>query len=185
MSEANEQRCPPQPLIKPVDRNQYLLRPCHVERLIPENHPARDIWETVGRLDLSHFYEDIKSNSERGGRSATDPRLLISLWIYAYSRGVGAAREVEQLCDYDPAFQWLTGMESVNYHTLSDFRGDWEESEEVFSQILAVLLAEGLITLEQVMQDGTKIGASTSGNTFHREKSLQQHLEEARRQVAA
>ena len=185
MSEANEQRCPPQPLIKPVDRNQYLLRACHVERLIPENHPARDIWETVGRLDLSHFYEDIKSNTQQGGRSATDPRLLISLWIYAYSRGVGAAREVEQLCEYDPAFQWLTGMESVNYHTLSDFRGDWEESEEVFSQILAVLLAEGLITLEQVMQDGTKIGASASGNTFHREKSLQQHLEEARRQVAA
>src|SRR5437764_11108777 len=84
MSEANEQRCPPQPLIKPVDRNQYLLRACHVERLIPENHPARDIWETVGRLDLSHFYEDIKSNTQQGGRSATDPRLLISLWIYAY-----------------------------------------------------------------------------------------------------
>jgi hypothetical protein len=50
--------------------------------------------------------------------------LLISIWVYAYSRGIGSAREISRLCEIDPAFQWLTGMNLINHHTLSDFRVD-------------------------------------------------------------
>lgn len=97
---------------------------------------------------------------KEGGRSAFDPQLLISLWIYAYSQGIGSAREVARRCEYDPAFQWLTGWEEVNYHTLGDFRVEKQkELDELFTQVLAALSQEGLITLEQVMQDGTKIRA--------------------------
>jgi len=60
-----------------------------VEQLIGEDHAARAIWELVGRLDLEGFYAGIECSEEEGGRPAFDPRLLISLWIYAYSQGIG------------------------------------------------------------------------------------------------
>src|SRR5215472_13060271 len=63
----------------------------------------------------SGFYENIESSAEAGGRPAIDRQRLISWWVYAYSRGIGSAREIERRCEYDPAFQWLTGMEPVNY----------------------------------------------------------------------
>ncbi len=111
-----------QPLIRYVNRQQMSWRAVDVERLIGEDHPARAIWGLVGRLDLSPFYQAIESSAEEGGRPAFDPQLLISLWVYAYSKGIGSAREVARRCEYDPAFQWLTGLDEVNYHTLASFR---------------------------------------------------------------
>ncbi len=37
--------------LKGVDWKQLLLRAIDVERLIEEEHPARAVWEFVGRLD--------------------------------------------------------------------------------------------------------------------------------------
>ncbi len=172
-------------LIRYVNRQQMSWRAVDVEKLIGEDHPARAIWTLVGRLDLSRFYEGIASSAEEGGRPAIDPQLLVSLWVYAYSQGMGSAREVARRCEYDPAFQWLTGLDEVNYHTLADFRVEkQQELDELFTQVLGVLSAEGLITLEQVMQDGTKIRALASTRSYHREETIREHLERARRRVA-
>src|SRR5713101_3458092 len=174
-----------QPLIRYINRQQMSWRAVDVEHLIGEDHPARAIWALVGRLDLSAFYRAIESSTEEGGRPAFDPQLLISLWVYAYSRGIGSAREVARRCEYDPAFQWLTGLEEVNYHTLADFRVEKQkELDELFTQLLAALSKEGLITLEQVMQDGTKIKALASTRSYQREGTIREHLERARQRVA-
>src|SRR6202158_4217649 len=174
------------PLIRYVNRQQMSWRAVDVERLIGEDHPARAIWTLVGRLDLSSFYRGIESSSEEGGRPAFDPQLLISLWVYAYSQGIGSAREVARRCEYDPAFQWLTGLTEVNYHTLADFRVEkQQELDELFTQVLAALSKEGLITPEQVMQDGTKIKALASSRSYRYEGAIRKHLEQARQQVAA
>jgi len=176
----------PEPLLQFINRQQMCWRAVDVDQLIALQHPARAIWELTGRLDLRAFYEGIGSSAAEGGRPAIDPRLLISLWVYAYSLGIGSAREVERRCEHDPAFQWLTGMAAVNHHTLADFRVQrGAQLEELFTQLLGVLSAQGLITLEEVMQDGTKIRAQASGKTFHREPALREHLERARQQVAA
>jgi transposase len=173
-----------QPLIRPINRQQMSWRAVDVEKLIGEDHPARAIWTLVGRLDLSRFYEGIASSAEEGGRPAIDPQLLVSLWVYAYSQGIGSAREVARRCEFDPAFQWLTGLDEVNYHTLADFRVEKQtELDELFTQVLGVLSGEGLITLEQVMQDGTKIRALASRRSIQREHGLREHLERARRRV--
>jgi transposase len=140
----------------------------------------------VGHLDLSSFYRAIESSVEEGGRPAFDPQLLISLWVYAYSRGISSARELTRRCEYDPAFQWLTGLMEVNYHTLTDFRVEKQkELDELFTQVLAALSNEGLITLEQVTQDGTKIRALASSRSYRNEGTIREHLEQARQQVAA
>src|SRR5260370_14446068 len=153
-------------------------------RLIGEDHPARAIWTLIGRMDLSHFYQGIESSAEEGGRPAFDPQLLISLWVYAYSQGIGSAREVARRCEFDPAFQWLTGLDEVNYHTLADFRVEKQnELDELFTQVLAALSKEGLITLDQVMQDGTKIRAAASPRSVQRESTIREHWERARRRV--
>lgn len=172
-------------LIRPINRQQMCWRPVDVERLIDEEHLARAIWALVGRLELRRFYEGIESSAAEGGRPAYDPQLLISLWVYAYSLGIGSAREVARRCEYDPAFQWLTGLDEVNYHTLADFRVEkGQELDELFTQVLAALSQEGLVTLEQVMQDGTKIKALVSRRSYQKETTLREHLERARRRVA-
>src|SRR6202165_6071378 len=173
-----------QPLIRYVNRQQMSWRAVDVEKLISEDHPARAIWTLVGRLDLSPFYRAIDSSVEEGGRPAFDPQLLLSLWVYAYSQGIGSAREVARRCEYDPAFQWLTGLTEVNYHTLADFRVEKQgELDGLFTQVLAALSKEGLVTLEQVMQDGTKIKALASTRSYQREGTIQGHLERARQRV--
>lgn len=171
-------------LIRHVNRQQLTWRAIDVERLIEEDHPARAIWSLVGGLDLQRFYDEIESSVEEGGRPAFDPRMLISVWVYAYAKGIGSAREVARRCEFDPAFQWLTGLEEVNYHTLADFRvNKGQELDNLFTQVLAALSKEGLITLHQVMQDGTKIQALASSRSFHKEQTIREHLERARRRV--
>lgn len=174
------------PRLKVVDRGQMLFRVVEVERLVEDDHPARAIWALVSGLDLSGFHGLIKAVEGVAGREPWDPRLLISLWIYAYSRGIGSAREVARRCQYDPGFQWLTGMQEINYHTLSDFRvGHQAALDDVFAQVLGLLSSEGLITLERVMHDGTKIQAWAGADSFRREERVRQHLEAAREQVKA
>jgi transposase len=176
----------PKPRLKPINRQQLLLRTVEVEQLVPEDHEVRAIWELVGQLDLSPYYRQIRAVEGVAGREPVDPQLLISLWIYAYSEGVSSAREVSRLCEYHPAYQWLTGMEVINHHTLSDFRVDHREAlDELFAKALGLLSAEGLISLERVMQDGTKVKACAGADTFRREGRLESHLEMARQQVAA
>jgi len=167
-----------------VDRRQLLFRTVDVEQLIEEDHPARAIWEFVGQLDLTRYTEQVRSVAGSAGRPAFDPQLLVSLWVYSYSRGVSSARAIERLCEFDPAYQWLTGMEGISAHTLSDFRVAHAEAlRELFVQTLALLSAEELITLERVMQDGTKVRACASSSGFRSKGRVEAYLRQARQTV--
>ena len=74
--------------------NRYQLRwAClDLERSIGADHPARAIWELVGRLDLQEFEAECLSREGQAGRPGWPPRVLISVWIYAYSQGIASAR---------------------------------------------------------------------------------------------
>ena len=175
----------PKPRLRPINRQQLILRAVDIEQLVEEDHEVRAIWELVGLLDLSRYYEDIKALEGVAGREPIDPRLLISIWIYSYTEGISSGREIARLCEYHPAYQWLTGMKPINNHTLSDFRVDHKEAlDELFTEVLGLLSAEGMISLQRVMHDGTKIKACASADTFRRGEHLQAHLETARQHVA-
>ncbi len=174
----------PCPRLHTANRQQLVLRPLDVEHLVEEDHPVRAIWELVGQLVLDPFYDAIQAVEGGVGRSAWDPRVLLSLWLYAYSQGVSSAREISRLCSYNPAYQWVTGLEEISYHTLSDFRVQHGAAlEDLFTQVLGVLSYEGLVTLKRVMHDGTKMKACASRQSFRREATLEEHLEAARQQV--
>lgn len=168
-----------------INRDQSVLHAIDVERLIDDDHPARNIWDFMGTLNLDRFLADISAVEGRAGRSRWEPRLLLSMWLYAYSRGISSAREIERQCEYEPGLQWLTGMGVVNHHTLSDFRvRHGEQLRDLFVQVLGVLHLKKLITLERVTQDGTKVRANVNKKTFTREAKIRAHLDLARRHVA-
>src|SRR5438309_9339425 len=172
------------PRLVAIDRRQMLLRTVDVEKLVDDDHCVRSIWQLVGRLDLRCYHQQIAAVEGSAGREHTDPQLLISLWLYAYSRGISSARELARQCEYEPGCQWLCGLQTVSHRTLSGFRSDNKTAlDDLFTQVLGMLSAEGLITLERVTLDGTKIKANAGGNTFRRKEKLAAHLELAREQV--
>ncbi len=168
-----------------VDREQTLMANIYVEELIGTDHKARAIWQLVGNLDLSRFAEPLRTARGCAGRPAWDPHLLVSVWVYAYSEGISSAREIERVMQWEPGFQWLSGLVGINHHTLSDFRVEHKAAlDQLFAELLAMLESAGVLSLEQVMHDGTKIRAQAGVDSFRREKTLEERLKAARELVA-
>ena len=121
--------------LKLVNRAQLTMAQIDVEHLIDEHHPGRGIWEVVQGLDVSRYESGIRSRRGEVGRAAWSPQLLIAVWLYGYSRGVTSARELERQMEYEPGLMWLTGMEVINHHSLSDFRIEHGEAlTDLFAQ---------------------------------------------------
>ena len=174
------------PRIVTANRAQVQLRPLDLESLLAADHRARAIWTVVEQLDLSQFYAAIHARGSEPGRPAIDPKLLIAVWLYGTSEGVGSARELARLCEQHDAYRWLCGGVRVNHHTLSDFRVEHGAAlDELLTQVLGVLLHQRLVKLERVTQDGMRVRASAGAASFRREASLRRCLEEARTHVAA
>jgi len=172
--------------VKRAQRDQVEMQVASLDSLLPEDHRARVVWEYVEGLDLGALYEPIRSVEGRAGRDAIDPKILLALWLYATLEGVGAARELERLCEGHVAYRWICGGVSVSYHTLSDFRTAHPQVlDDVLTQSVATLMHEGLVTLERVAQDGMRVRASAGAASFRRRKTLQQCQGEAQEQVQA
>ena len=172
------------PRLVVANRNQVELRPQDLESLLPAGHHARAVWAVVEKLDLSRFYEPIKARGSAAGRSATDPKVLVALWLYATTEAVGSAHELERLCQAHDAYRWLRGGVPVNYHTLSDFRTAHDTAlDELFTQLLAVMTQQGLVRLRRVAQDGMRVRASAGAASFRRRPRLEELLAAAKAQV--
>jgi transposase len=168
------------PRLREPQRDQIELRPMDLESLIEEDHPVRVIWGYVERLDLSELEDTIKSREGRPGHPAISPHLLMGLWLYATSQGIGSARQLEKLCDRENAYRWMCGGVRVNYHTLSDFRVDHGDLLDcLLADNVAVLAGRGLIDLSTLAQDGIKVRANAGAASFRRRRTLEQHLEAA------
>lgn len=173
------------PRFRTIDRNQLLMRVVDVERLVAPDHSVRAIWAMSEKIDWTPYTQDIQAVEGRAGRPPWNPQLLACVWIYAYTQGISSAREIARRLAFDPSFQWLAGMEQINYHTLADFRTKAQNVEQLFIQLLGVLSAEGLISLERVTHDGTKVCANASSKSFRRAARIHEHLEVARKHLAA
>lgn len=174
------------PRLRTANREQIEFRSCCWNDLLPADHQACVVWDYVQRLDLSELLSRIKSVERRPGYPPADPRILMTLWLYATLRGVGAARELARRCETDLPFQWICGGVSMNYHTLADFRTCHVKFlDGLLTKSIAVLLQQELVTLDRVAQDGMRVRASAGSSSFHRKPTLQEHLAEAEKQLAA
>jgi transposase len=183
MHEASREITARPPRVQAPDRSQVDPDPRPLDELIPNDHPARLVWALVEELNMRPLYEKIKAVEGHPGRTPIDPRILVGLWLYATIEGIASARKLTELCYRHDAFKWLRGGVNVNYHSVSDFRtahGEWLEQQVV--QVVAVLMQEGLIDLNQVGQDGMRVRASAGSASFKREEKLEEFLQEAQQQ---
>jgi transposase len=174
------------PRLRYANRQQVEMRTCALDALLPEDHQARTVWAYVEGLDLSALLGKVKAVAGRAGAPASDPRILLALWLYATLRGVGSARELDRRCRDEIAFEWLCGGVSFNYHTLADFRvAHVEVLDRLLTDSVAVLLEQDLVSMERVAQDGMKVRAGAGASSFRRGARLEQFREEAAAQVTA
>jgi transposase len=172
------------PRLRQPDRHQMRLVPLCPDGLVPPDHPVRAVAAVVAKMDLSAFHASIKAVEGEPGRDATDPALLVALWLYAAIRGEGSARRLADLCEESRPFQWLCGGVTVNHHLLSDFRVEHGDAlDALFTQCLAALVDKGLVKVKRISQDGVRVRASAGAASFRREERLTELLEKARRHV--
>jgi len=168
---------------KPI-RNQAEMIVRDLDSLIDENHAVRAIWEFIGKLDLNEFYSTLQVSYDQPGRPASDPQVLLALWVYATVEGIGSARQLARLSENHDVYRWIRGGVPVDYHLLAEFRvSHQKEIDDLITQIIAVLLKEQVIELKRVSQDGMKVRASAGGSSFHRELTLKKCLEAAQEQA--
>ena len=174
------------PRLRLPQRDQVEIRWASLDQLLEPDHAARMVWTAVCGLSLGRWLCQIRAVEGAVGRDATDPRLLVALWVYATLDGIGSAREISRLSQEHIAYQWLCGGVTVNHHLLSDFRSTAAENwDDLLTQIVGSLLAENLVTMKRVAQDGMRVRASAGKGSFRRKPRLQQFLQEAREQVEA
>jgi transposase len=152
--------------------------------MLPDEHRARAVWQYVEALDLHPLYAGIGATTGHAGRPATDPKILLALWLYATADGVGSARALARLCEEHLAYQWLCGGVPMNYHTLADFRtAHVAFLDTLLTRSVASLMAAGVVTLACVAQDGMRVRAEAGAASFRRRATLERCLTEAEAQV--
>jgi transposase len=172
-------------LLRP-NRKQLSLRPSDLESSVAPDDPVRAVWEFVEGLDLSPLYADIRAVEGHAGRTPVDPAIHMALWLYATLEGVGSARALARLCERHEAYMWICGGVSVNYHSLADFRVEHGELlDDLLTQSAASLMAEEVVDMKRVSQDGVRVRASAGAASFRRKKTLEQCMKEAEEQVEA
>ena len=161
------------PRVAKPDRNTPGWEMVDLDQLVAADHPVRLVVAFVAKLDLRPLYHVIKARTHGPGRDAIDPPLLLALWLYATTEGLGSARELAKLCERDLPYRWLCGGVGVNHHVLSDFRVDYEQLlDKLLTDSVTALVADGLIQMERLAQDGVKVRASAGAASFRRRKTI-------------
>lgn len=166
-------------------RDEVTLQVCDLDSLLDDEHPARLIWAYASKVDLSDLEAAVKSREGGAGTPQTSLHLLLALWLYAMTRGVGSARELARLCQTEAAFRWLCGGVSVNHRMLSEFRArEGERVGRLLSEHVAGLSLAGLIQLDEIAQDGVRVRANAGAKSFRRRKTLESELAKAQALVS-
>jgi transposase len=156
------------------DRAQLRWDMVDLDSQLPDDHRARLVWAFVEGLDLSEFYDRIKARDAVAGRPATDPRVVLAVWLYATLEGIGSARAIDRLCQQHAAYRWLCGGAPINHDLLSEFRREHAALlDRLLTQSVTALIAEKLVTLEELAIDGTKVRAHAGRGSMSKSKRLE------------
>ncbi len=157
---------------RPYSPNQTILFPQRIDKDIAENDPVRLISSIVENLDLSSFRKLYKER----GRSPYDPKMLLKVVIYAYMNNIYSCRRIEKSLKRDVHFIWLAGYEQPDFITINRFRNRMKnEINNVFTQLVLLLSAKGLVTLDVEYIDGTKIESKANRYTFVWRKTVERN----------
>ena len=160
----------------PIALNAALLSPSNIFDLLPDDHECfvyRDLFDQLDTTAIEKLYSD-------KGQHAYHPKLIVSILIYAYSRGTFSSREIERRCKEDLSFMFIAQMGCPNFRVLSDFRKDHLEFfHDCFKQTVKLALELKLASLGHISLDGSKFEADSSK---HKAMSYQ-HLKAKEQQL--
>ena len=151
------------------NQNENLLFPPSISDFIPANDPVRVLNAIVDHLDITKIEETYKG----GGTSSFAPRMLLKVILYAYLQNVFSGRKMETLLKRDVHFMWLSGMQRPDFNTINNFRRERiaDMMDDIFTQVVKMLVNAKLISLDVQYIDGTKIEANANKYTFVWKKS--------------
>jgi len=163
---------------RPWDVDQAWLLPASIHDFLPAGHVAHFVRDTVREgLDLSAL---LASYDEERGYPPYHPAMMTALLLYAYSQGVYSSRRIARACEERVDFMAVTGLNQPDFRTISDFRKRHLDAlKGLFTQILELCQAAGLVKLGHVALDGTKIKANASKHkamSYGRMKTAEQKL---------
>jgi len=139
----------------------YLLPPSPRDWL-PEGHLAYFILDIVGELDLSAIESVLQAKDPRGEKSY-DPRMMVSLLLYAYCVGVFSSRRIVRATYEDIAMRFISGDQHPHFTRVAAFRREHLEAlGGLFVQVVQLCEKAGLVKLGHVAIDGTKVRANAS-----------------------
>ena len=149
-------------IFKKYDQKQYVSVPIDISSFIGEGHIVRIIDGVVEAMDISV----LESYYEGGGSSSYHPKMLIKVWVYGYCTKVYTSRPLSKALVEQLPFMWLVGGQSPCFKTLSEFRGERLQGliDDVFKEVLLMLIDQGYINLEDIYMDGSKWEAN--GNKY-------------------
>jgi len=168
------------PLFKtpPTEHQQRLLFPSNIFDLLPADHSCRLYHDVFQQLDTT----EIEKQYSLIGQHAYHPKQIVSLLIYAYSRGVFSSRQIQQRCQEDLSFMYIAQMQCPNFRVLSDFRKDHAEFfHDCFKQTVKIAMELGLASLGHISLDGSKFKAYSSKHkamSYGRLKTQESQLNE-------
>lgn len=146
----------------PYNVDQQFLLPPDLREWLPEGHLARFVLDVVDQMDLGDILDRYRRKDPRG-RSAYDPKMLVSLLLYAYCVGRPSSRKIEKATIEDVAFRVIAANQHPDHDTIAAFRRDHLKGlSTLFVKVLALCQQAGLVKLGHVALDGTKIAANAS-----------------------
>jgi transposase len=148
-------------------RDQVGFEVASLDELLPKEHRAREVWNYVEGLDLSEFYDKVRSVVGGPGRPGVDPAVVTALWLYATLEGVGSARLLERLCERDIAYRWICGRVGFNRDLLATFRREAGPMlDRLLTDAMASLIKAGIVDIEVLAVDGLRVRAGAGSNSF-------------------
>jgi transposase len=169
------------PVFKAYSPTQAFLLPPSFDELIDANHPVRVVNNIVNRIDLKLLEEKYKG----GGTSSYHPKMMLKIMVYSYLTNIYSSRKMETALKENIHFMWLSGMNKPDHNTINSFRGHRlkDTLKDIFTQIVQLLAAEGLISLKEVYVDGTKIESVANRYTFVWGNSIKTNKEKINKQI--
>ena len=148
--------------------DQLFLLPLCVDDFVAKDASVRIISEAIDTLDCSVLYAKYLGM----GAPSYDPKMMFKLLVFGYREGIRSSRRLDAACGHDMRFMFLAQMSRPDFRTLARFRRSNEkEIETLFVQTVLLCMKVGMVLLEHVAVDGTKIEANVSGRaTFNSER---------------
>ena len=173
----------PQNFLSP-QRDQPLLLPVDMCEWLPEDDLVFVVLDAVATLDLGEFYRRYRADGH--GRAAFDPEMMVALLLYGYCQGERSSRVIEKRCVRDVGYRVITGGLQPDHATIARFRARHEQAlGGLFSQVLRLLAAEGMVALGMVSLDGTKLAGNAAQKANKTLPQIEKILAEAAKVDAA